>query len=562
MRKTLVMLCVILGMVSTMGKAADEKLQHQASLVTLDFKEADLENVLRLLSDQYGVNVVAGEEVHGKVTVHLENVTMEGALKAILGANGYGYVSDGNIFRVAPLAQLADEEKTRKELEGYEGVVSEVILLHYLDAQDAKKVLRGLLSSHGLIKVLERKTLPGWQITGVAGGTGFSSSTSSSTSGTYSNMANISNLVGKRTQPVETYERSRTLLITDTSKKIQLIKEVLEKLDVPPQQVMIDAMVVELALSNTEDLGLRWDSLEGWEISAAPSRTLTDEFTKKADSSDDLSSSVDEGLETSRVRTINNLSGNASSDVTTKTGETTTATTETHDASHSKSRIFTDLRSVVLSADELKVVLSALAKKGDVDVISSPNVLTLDNHEATILVGENFPIFTTSVSDQGTVTESFDYYQPVGISLRVIPQVSAHSHINMLIHPSISEIGEFVTGTTGLKYPRINIREADTQVLIQEGQTVVIGGLVTGRDEEVVTRVPFLGDIPILGLAFRHKSIVKKKVNLLVFVTPRLVKPDEISEQESRVFKYYLKYKKIQDEKKRAKPKKFFSPPF
>lgn len=547
---------------------ADEVPSDARHLVTVDFKDAELSNVLRLLSDQYGVNIVAGEEVKGTVTVRLTNVTLEGALKAILESNGYGYISEGNIYRVAPLARLTEEQAAKKKLEGYEDLLTEVIHLRYLEAQDAKKVLQGMLSSRGKISVLERKTLPGWQ---VAGGGGTSPSNYSSTSGSSlssqltgassSSGPSSSGLVSQRASPVEKYERSKTLLISDAPVKVKEILGILEKMDVAPQQIMIDAMVVELSLSNSDDLGVRWDSLKAWKVKIAPSQTLTDTLTTTDTSSRSTTSALSDSFTSARTRTVNNLSGSASSDSTTDTDTSSAANTQANSVSQLKSQIFSNLRTVKLSADELNFVLSALSQRGDVDVISNPHVLTLDNHEATILVGENFPIFSTSVSDQGTVTESFQYYQPVGISLRVIPQSAADQRINMLVHPTVSEIGDFVTGTTGLKYPRINIREADTQVLVEEGQTVVIGGLVTGRNEETITRVPLLGDIPILGLAFRHKSIVKKKVNLIVFVTPHLVRPDEISEQESNIFQHFLELQKVNLKDKVNKPHKFFDPP-
>lgn len=542
----------------------DDLSKAHEPLISLDFREAELSNVLRLLSEQYDVNIVTGQEVKGQVTVRLTNVTFESALKAILEANGYGYVREGNIYRVAGLNKLAREREAKKKLEQYEELVTEVIHLQYLDAQDAKKVLKGSLSKRGKIKVLERKTVPGWEVGGgsvssPSGSSGSISGASGSYSGAQGAMA-PSGLITQRRNDQPAYERSRTILIIDMPSVIKNIKNVLARIDRIPRQVMIDAMVLELTMSDDDHLGIRWDSLKGLRIRARPSQTLTDNFTHTKTLSDVFSLEEGASNETGRVRNVNNLSGNASSDVTTETTGNTSDLLNTHELTNSKTDVFSNLRTAVLNSDELSIVLSALASKGDIDIISSPNILTLDNHEATILVGENFPIFTTSVSDQGTVTESFQYYQPVGISLRVIPQVSANSHINMLIHPTVSEIGEFVTGTTGLQYPRINIREADTQVLIEEGQTVVIGGLVSGRDEETISRVPLLGDIPFVGLAFRHKSIEKKKINLMVFVTPKLVKPDQISEEEEQVFQSFLKMKKV-DVKNGKKPKKFFSPP-
>ncbi|MBI1871086.1 MAG: hypothetical protein HYS07_07840 [Chlamydiae bacterium] len=570
MKKIFMVLCMI-GCLGISISLCDEASSKNSTLITVDFKDAELSNVLRLLSDQYQVNIVAGETVKGTVTVRLNDVPFEAALGAILGVNGYGFLRQGNIYRVALLSEIAEGEKAKESLASYGELITDVIELRYLDAQDAKKVLDSMLSSRGKLMVLERRTMPGWQISGISSGvssSGGSSNSSGSGGSSYSNLlsgsssssSSASGLFGARKTVDTPSERSKTLLVIDTPSRVQGIRDILKKMDRMPKQVMIDAMVVEISLSNEENLGIKWESLAGWKIKVAPSQTLTDQFTKLKSFTDDLKSTLDQSNDDTRTRTINNLSGNASSDTTTKTGTSTLSTTQTNDVSHSKTNTFSNLRTAVLSADELDIVLSALSTRGDVDVISNPNVLTLDNHEATILVGENFPIFSTSVSDQGTVTESFDYYQPVGISLRVIPQVAVHRQVNMLIHPSVSEIGSFVTGTTGLKYPRINIREADTQVLVEEKQTVVIGGLVTSHDEETINRVPLLGDIPLIGLAFRHKSVVKRKVNLMVFVTPNIIAPSEISESENKIFKKYLELKKVKANRPK-KPGKFFSPP-
>ncbi|MDP3979814.1 MAG: type IV pilus secretin PilQ [Chlamydiota bacterium] len=530
--------------------------QEKQKLISVDFKNVELANVIRVFSDQYHVNIVAGEGVEGSVTVRLVNVPIEDALKSILSAHGYGYVIEGNIYRVAPVSQLTEEQKAKQELSEFEQLVTEVIELRFLDAQDVKKVLQKMLSSRGKIEILERKTVPGWEIGAfgsMAGGT--SSGTTGSSGSASSSGSSSSGLVTDRKSSKEEYEKSRTFIVMDTPTVIIQIKRVLGEMDIMPKQVLIDAMIVEIKVDDGLDFGVKWEALKSLAVKAVPSQNISDNFQKTNTLSDSLDTSQTREGSSVRTRNINNLSGNANSDATVKTGSDMTSATEKHNESNLKSSVFSNFRTVVLSSSELRLVLSALASDGDVDVISNPNILTLDNHEAAILVGENFPIFSTAVSDQGTVTESFQYYQPVGISLRVIPQITADGNINMLIHPAVSEIGEFVTGTTGLEYPRINVREADTQVLIKEGQTVVIGGLMTNRNEETVTRVPLLGDIPVIGWAFKHKSIAKTKINLIVFVTPRLIKPDQISQKENEIFTKYLDIRSVEMKKKEEKNK-------
>lgn len=165
------------------------------------------------------------------------------------------------------------------------------------------------------------------------------------------------------------------------------------------------------------------------------------------------------------------------------------------------------------------------------NTLSAPHVLTLSGQEARILIGEKFPILNTQVSGTTTTTTTttLDYYQDIGIELFVVPQVSGDRHIDMIIHPVVSAR----TGSVGTnQYPILDVREAETQIVMEDGETVVIGGLL--KDVKAKSRVglPFLGSLPVVGPLFSRATTDVAKIDLLIFITARVVTPGGLSEEE------------------------------
>ncbi len=156
------------------------------------------------------------------------------------------------------------------------------------------------------------------------------------------------------------------------------------------------------------------------------------------------------------------------------------------------------------------------------NVLSSPRIVTLNNQEARILVGEKFPILTyqnTPVGGGSVQTQvTLEYYEKIGIQLAVVPQICEGGRISMIVRPSVSDRISLVE-----TYPVLSTREAETQILLRSGETIVIGGLVRERERSETFRVPLLGDIPLLGALFRRETKVKDKVDLLIFLTATIL---------------------------------------
>ncbi|MFC1668104.1 secretin and TonB N-terminal domain-containing protein [Chlamydiota bacterium] len=531
---------------ATIYLSVTEILSHTI-IENLQLKNADLDTVLNLFSKQYNLNIIAGKIVRGEVTINLHHVTLQSALESILAANGFGYTIEGNIIKVLPLNIIAEDLKAKKEIEEYEELETIVVQLMYLDAKDVAEIIKSLLSPRGKISVLERTTRPGWKISGIS---------SEETQEMFTNE--------RQERDTTSSERSKTLIITDIPSRIIKILAIIKKVDTISRQIIIDALIIEIGSNTEKNLGIKWDSLKAftvtggpanattplWKVGTERTRTLTDSDKNTLTRGEDQTHTFNLGTEHENKSLFDNIATtpidgisrmSLNTDKYTGKIDYTKTFKNTIDQDLANIDKLTDVRTAILTTDQFEVILSALNELDDFEVISNPTIMTIDNHEATILVGEKFPIFKTDVSDQGTVTESFDRFEPVGISLRVIPQISEGDRINMVVHPTVSAIGDFVTGTTGLTYPRIKIREADTQVLVNRGNTVVIGGLVSNNESIVTTKIPLLGDLPFLGFLFRHKNTVKDRVNMLVFVTPTIVDNEALSKHEKILHQYLQK---------------------
>ena len=196
-----------------------------------------------------------------------------------------------------------------------------------------------------------------------------------------------------------------------------------------------------------------------------------------------------------------------------------------------------------VNGTNVEVVLHALQENEDTNTLSTPTILTLDGREATILVGEQFPIIetTSSTMDSNTVGGSLSYYQNIGIQLRVVPQICGDNEdkVNLIVHPTVSnqngsvKVGGTTTATATAdlpiaEYPIIDTREAETQMVIDDGDTVVMGGLLSDAKAKEVMGVPFLSSIPLFGKLFDRLTKNGEKKDLLIFLTVKIVRPSSV----------------------------------
>ncbi|MDD5618788.1 MAG: secretin and TonB N-terminal domain-containing protein, partial [Candidatus Omnitrophica bacterium] len=205
--------------------------------ITLDFKDADIRSVLKIIALKGGVNIVASPDVTGNVSVYLDNVNWEKALDVILNTYSFGYEKKGNIISVAPLDKLTEQKRMEQELSQVQPTITEVFKLRYIDASDAKKALEPLISARGKITVLEMTGKAGWEFGGEA-------------------------LGKKKTEKNERTSLTKILLITDIPPVIEQLKAVVKEIDYKPKQIMIEAKILEVSRDYLDDIGFEYSTQE------------------------------------------------------------------------------------------------------------------------------------------------------------------------------------------------------------------------------------------------------------------------------------------------------------
>jgi type IV pilus assembly protein PilQ len=491
--------------------------------VTLDFKDADIQNVLRVLAYKSGVNIVASKEVIGTITIRLVDVPWEQALAVILSTYGFAYEREGNIITVSTMDALKIRRENQKQLADIEGVTSEVFNLQFLDAADAKKMLEPQLSPQGKISVLEITGQKGWEFGAAKAGA----------------TTDEEGKAERERRP----SRSRSLIVTDTPTYLDRIKKVLKDIDVKPSQVLIEARIMEVNKDVLKDLGVEFAT--GTRLQAHGTDRTQGNINAE----------------------INRLSGEA-------TGR---------NYSESDTNVFTpanfvpkatnltainagvELLYTKLFGNEFEILIHALEEDVRTNTLSAPRILTLSGQEAVILVGQKYPIVESSVSGtSGTATVTLAYYQDIGIQLYVVPQITGDDrYINMIVHPVVSARDGVATVGGDNKYPILTTREAETQVLMGDGETIVIGGLLKDVKSQGKIGIPFLSDIPIIGGLFTRRTNDVEKIDLLIFVTARIVKSGELTEQDISMVKEAMDAgqpniatEKVEDKKKEDKKDK------
>jgi len=508
------MIALLLGVVSDSLALEPRPAEGVAGekTITLNMQKGDIADALRLVAEQGGLNLVIGPEVKGEVSVYLTEASLETALRAITVNNGFAYsVEDGviSVSRPAPtnpgdLAQLPPR-------------VSRVFNLRCVDAERVKAALEHALSrtpdnkSYGQITVLNQNSdqTYGVQRLSSLGGdlnTGGSGSPDQfSTSGQATNRGALGTsgapgVFGNAAVGADGLappRNARTLIVTDTEESVQRIAELIADVDKLPPQVLIEARIVEMSTDLQRQLGIEWN------VNALANGPILNHQWP-----------------------LNNRAGFASGSQIMRRSDGTPY----------------NIAGLALgSVDFSRFTLLLEANQNDnaIRLLANPRLLVYNNHSASILVGERYPILQASVSNFGTVTEAFQTYIPVGVQLEVTPTIMMDGKISLLVHPATSALGEDVVGTTGLRVARIRTRELDTRVIMGDGDTIVLGGLISDRKVHSANKIPGLGDLPVLDIFFRQENPRADRVDLLIFLTAHIEAATQISERDERVYEMY-----------------------
>jgi len=389
--------------------ASEVEEEKEKLLVTFDFNNAHIQNVLRIIAREKKLNIIVGGDVTGGVTASFKDISVYHALDAILRSLGYTYVKEDSIIKVVPLSDT--EMGTRYYI--YEP--------SYAKVESLKESINDMLSTKG--KILLDKVV-------------------------------------------------NQMMIIDSPSNLNRIKEFVKSLDVPPKQVMIEAKIVDVRLTEDESLGINWEILS--------SKGRTPDPRMEAGFSSD-------GLRILKYGTI--------------------------------------------GTTELNATLELLQSNNRLNVLSEPSITTLNNKQAKIQITGKLAYRVWEEEESSEETEgdikSFTWEEKeTGITLEVTPHIAANNVILMEIKPSTKDLQEWLPDPeTGYEkgYPVITTREASSEIMVAEGNTLVIGGLIKKSQSVSETGIPVLSKLPIIGIAFRRgtKSITEQE--LMIFITPHVV---------------------------------------
>jgi type IV pilus assembly protein PilQ len=441
--------------------------EYSGERLTLNFQDIDARAVLQLLADISGRNIVVSDTVTGNVTLRLQNVPWDQAMDIVLATKGLDMRENGNVIIVAPADEIAAREKadleSRQEIKELEPLFSEFVQVNYAKAGDIAALIG-------------------------AGNAGGSNASSGGRGSLLSDRGSVA-----------IDDRTNTLLVKDTAENIADIRRLVATLDVPVRQVLIESRIVVVTDDFSRDLGIRWG------------------FTGVTDQGDNgliAVSGTGAGTDTIVNSGLENLAaGNPIFPVTTP------ALADRYNVRLPVASPAGSFALAVLDDDYLvDLELSAAQAEGNSEVISSPRVITANQKEAKITQGVEIP-FQQAASSGATAVQ----FKEAVLSLVVTPQITPDDRIIMDLIVTKDTIGEVVSDTFGGDIPTIDTREVVTQVLVDNGETVVLGGIYETETAEFQSKVPLLGDVPILGNLFKNSRKVSNKTELLVFVTPKIL---------------------------------------
>ncbi len=464
-----------------------KKFGYTGERLSLNFQNIEVRAVLQLIADFTEKNLVASDTVGGNVTLRLKNVPWDQALDIILKSRGLDKREIGNVMMVAPQEEITNREKLEfeaaKQIEELAPVRTEFMQINYAKASDIVNLLRG--NNRG-----------GNNNNSGGGGNNNNNNNNNNSGGNNNNRGNNNgNLLSPRGN-VTVDDRTNTLIVQETADKLTEIRNVVKALDTPVRQVLIESRIVIANEDFSKDIGVRFGySHNGNLKNARPSPS---------------GSGVSSGLSSF-------LGGGIAGD--TKYPQNTSFHTddlENYIVDLATSGQAANFKYAVgkLGSYLLQLELTAMQQEGKGEVISAPRVITANQHEAIIESGTEIPYLEASSSGATAVS-----FKKAVLSLKVTPQITPDDRLIMDLSVNKDSVGQVFAGI-----PSIDTNELNTQVLVDDGDTVVLGGIFESENRDDKTSVPWFGDLPYLGRLFKRTENTASKQELLVFVTPKIIK--------------------------------------
>lgn len=441
--------------------------KYNGKPISLNFQDVPVRTVLQLIADFNNFNLVTTDTVKGNITIRLDSVPWEQALETILRVKGLDKRLDGNILLVAQAKELADLEQQKlegkKKVEELAPLVNEYIQINYAKASD----IAGLLSTASNIKAGEGAAAMGNSILSPRGS-------------------------------VSVDARTNTLIVKDTNESIEKIMDLVKRLDIPVKQVSIEARIVTVDENVTDELGVNWS------------------FSKLQNNSPQVAIPMASSTHLDPYGVYSGDSGDG-------TSYPITVGDVNHGHFMSQTAFQTATQGIGISIGKIwdnvlvDMYLSALESETKAEVIASPRVTTANQKQALIEQGTMFPT-EVSTSSGATSVE----WTKATLSLQVTPQITPDNRIILDLKVTQDTLGDAVQTGTGTA-TSVNTQQVTTQVLVENGETIVLGGIYQQSITKSVSKVPLLGDIPFLGALFRYTNDKNVKRELLIFVTPKII---------------------------------------
>lgn len=425
-------------------------LEKEGKLISINFQDIPVRNVLQLIADYNDFNLVVSDSVEGNLTLRLDGVPWQQVLDIILQVKGLDKRVDGNVILVAPKEELDLREKQQLEKQKLEEEIgelaSEIIKVNFAKASDIAEMING--------------------------------------------EGNISMLSNRGSMTID--ERTNSLLIRELPENIEVIRDIVESLDIPVKQVQIEARIVTVNEGNLDELGVRWgfSSINGNNMvggSIENNLAAIGLYDEGGDNEDGNTVGIDDFLNVNLAAT-------------------------------SPSATSIAFQVAKLGSDTLlDLELSALQQESKAEIISSPRLVTTNKKPAYIEQGTEIPYLEASSSGATSIT-----FKKAVLSLKVTPQITPDNRLVLDLSVTQDRLGKVVKTGTG-EAVAIDTQRIGTQVLVNNGETVVLGGIFQHNVTNTVDKVPLLGDLPLLGALFRRSYENVGKSELLIFVTPKVV---------------------------------------
>jgi type IV pilus assembly protein PilQ len=454
--------------VAATGQVGVVPQTYTGKRLTFNFQDVSVRSVLQIIADEANLNIVAADSVTGNVTLRLIDVPWDQALDIVLRAKSLDKRRSGNVVWVAPQAEIAkyeqDLQNARINLENGAELITEYMPLSYASAEDVAKLLTD-----------ESKNSQGGGAG--AGGTGVTQRGFLSPRGSLSFD-----------------RRTNTLLVIDIPQRVEDIRQLVTVLDKPVDQVVIEGRIVIANESFARELGAKF-GITGFRDHLLYSNSIA-----------------------------NNI---ANQNELVEAGETGETPTITRGLNVNLPTSFTNAGSLALSilnaGYALDIELSALQQEGRGEVISNPRIVTSNQKEAVIRQGQEVGYLTVTGNTTGAAQVPQVQFKEALLELRVTPTITHDGRVFLNMNVTKDEVDGFVDTGFG-EVPTIAKREVNTAILVEDGQTVVVGGVYEFKSNSDLSKVPFLGDIPIIGNLFKKRGRSKTKAELLIFVTPKVLR--------------------------------------